>query len=154
MATLSGRTPQNPPDAATTPPPRVGQAVFDADNFAAAMRTAKAYDASCNLFWLNLMWSPCPGVPINRSAVDMLRRVYFSKPARFPLPVVVAVAGGGMTADEFNKAKGNLRRVSPDEIEHAFLLAVADAVIRGDPEEELLRGAWQLHCNGPPLHVQ
>lgn len=105
------------------------------------MSTAKAYDASCNLFWLNLQWSPCPSVPINRSAVDMLRRVYFTKPSRFPTPIVVAVPAGGMTALEFHSTKGNLRRVSPEEIEHAFLLAVADAVIRGDSEEELLPGA-------------
>ena len=127
------------PNQPATPTP--GQAVFNPDDFVAAMSTAKVYDASCNLFWLNLQWSPCPSVPVNRSAVEMLRRVHFSKPSRFPIPVVVAVPAGGMTVDEFDRAKGNLRRVSPEEIEHAFLMAIADAVIRGESEEELLPGA-------------
>ena len=109
------------------------QAVFVEEVFRAAMSTAGTYDASCNLFWLNLKWSAAPKVPVNRSSVDRLKERLFSNgPQRFDKVTVVAVG------EDLVVNRGNLRRVSPEEPEHAFIFALSDAISRGESHEVLL----------------
>lgn len=107
--------------------------MFVEEVFKAAMSTAGTYDASCTLFWLNLKWSAAPKVPVSRSSVDRLKERLFSNgPQRFDKVTVVAVS------EDLVLNRGNLRRVSPEEPEHAFLFALSEAISRGASHEVLL----------------
>ena len=110
------------------------QAVFVEQVFKAAMSSAGTYDAACNLFWVNFKWSAAPKVPINRDSVKRLQSRMYGKgqPALFERPTVIAVA------EDLLVSKGNLRRVSPEEPEHAFLFALRDAIVAGESDEVLL----------------
>ena len=54
-------------------------------------------------------------------------------PALFDRPTVIAVA------EDISVSKGNLRRVSPEEPEHAYLFALKDAITNGESEDVLLQ---------------
>lgn len=113
------------------------QAVFSEDAYKTAMTTAKAYDCAGNLFWLNLKWSSCPRVPISRESVKRLQAKLWNPESRdppngFDRPTVVAVP------ETFALIKGNFKRVSPEEPEHAFLFALRDAIQRGESDDMLL----------------
>ena len=111
-----------------------GQAVFVETVFKAAMQTAGTYDAAGNLFWINFKWSAAPKVPINRDSVKRLQsKIFKDGPALFDRPTVIAVA------EDISVSKGNLRRVSPEEPEHAYLFALKDAITNGESEDVLLQ---------------
>ena len=95
------------------------------------MQTAGVYEAAGNIFWLNLRGSATPAVPINATAVKNLQRSHFKGPAHFDGSVAVAVP------KNLALSFGNLRRVSPEEPEHAMLFAVRDAIRAGEAEKTL-----------------
>ncbi|CAJ1418510.1 unnamed protein product [Effrenium voratum] len=107
------------------------KATFSAEAYQAAMQTAGVYEAAGNIFWLNLRGSATPGVPINATAVKNLQRSHFKGPAHFDGSVAVAVP------KNLALSFGNLRRVSPEEPEHAMLFAVRDAIRAGEAEKTL-----------------
>ncbi|CAJ1394699.1 unnamed protein product [Effrenium voratum] len=110
--------------------PRGFMAVFVQQAYEAATQTAGQYDSACNLFWLNLRWTCAPRVPISRQAVTNLQHSMFCKGPkrqRFDKPIIVAVGAN------LELSRGNLRRVSPEEVEHAYLFALAAAIEREEP---------------------
>lgn len=109
--------------------------MFVEEVYRAAMGSAGQYDAACNLFWVNFRWSSAPKVPINRDAVKRLQAKLYpadAKPTLFDRATVIAVD------ESYQVARGNLRRVSPEEPEHAFLFALRDRIAAGADDEMLL----------------
>ena len=76
-------------------------------------------------------------VPMLKRNVELLRRTYFSEPAqRMPLTLTVALPEGSDGSSIVN-GRGNLMRISPEEGDWAFLLAVADRINQGADDGEL-----------------
>ena len=57
----------------------------------AAFANGQKYEAAGNLFWLNMNYSPQPGVPYNRSRIMRLKQKRFPEARDFVNPLTVAV---------------------------------------------------------------
>ena len=114
------------------------QSPFDLKSYRAALKTAgQSYTAGINLFWIDLMWSATPGVPLRVSAIELMAKTIFGRPT--PLGTIhVAVPD-----HEYNplERKGALLRVSPEEVTGAIVLAIARD-IRNSESDEVLQ-AWK-----------
>ena len=99
---------------------------FNNQKYNDAMQSAGMYEASCNLFWCNALFSATPGVPILELGISRLMEHHFSEPSPFPFPLIIAVES--VSQQPWNH-KGGLQRVSPEEVHHAFLLAVARDIV-------------------------
>lgn len=109
--------------------PRAAQAPFDIDLYNVAVRSEGLYEAGCNFFWQNSLFTTTPSVPVNEIAVRKLMEQHFpSGPARFPWALVV-----GVPSDDYNplEHKGSLQKASPEEMGHAFILAIARDIEQG-----------------------
>ena len=114
------------------------EAPFDGKAFKSAIDREGSYKSAGSFWWVRQ--HRCAGgfakVPINQSAIDNLSSYHFtSVPAKFPSDIVVAVDSDSTI--EF----GKLDRLSPDELEHAFIFAIARQIDAGATNEELL--AWR-----------
>ena len=88
-----------------------------------------------NLFSLKWEHSSVRGVPYNATAIKAIQKQFFREAVnKFPADIVVAVDSPNCDAEG---KRGNLLRVSPPELEHAFLLAVADAITAGKDDDTL-----------------
>lgn len=124
---------------------RVG---FKYEDYVAAMKTAGEYEAAGNYFWVNWSFNATPGVPFNTQAVQDLKAYYFkSGPTRFPLTLEIALENISV---DVRKLHGELRRVSPEEVEHALLLAVSESIKEG-ADEAVLR-EWRAVLLSVPMH--
>jgi hypothetical protein len=99
---------------------------FNNQKYNDAMQGAGMYEASCNLFWCNALFSATPGVPILELGITRLMEHHFCEPSPFPFPLIIAVES--VSHQPWNH-KGGLHRASPEEIDHAFLLAVARDIV-------------------------
>ena len=119
-------------------PPRwicSNQEPFKMMSYQAAMQATGTYEAACHMWWLNLRHRCNPSVPVNGKAVRDLKAQHFKEPSRvYPITVVVALES---TMVNPMTMKGGLIRVSPEELEEAFLLRVAEAIDSGASEEEM-----------------
>ncbi|CAK9038886.1 Uncharacterized protein SCF082_LOCUS22815 [Durusdinium trenchii] len=97
-----------------------------------AMSSCGTYEGAGNLFWVNLKWSATPKVPVNEKGVDNFRQQHFSSPKRWiKQPMIIAVE------ESMTLHFGNLTRVTPEEADHALLLAVSGAIDAGEDEQVL-----------------
>lgn len=122
------------------------QAAFKERDFNAGLHGSGRYDCAANLFWLNHRWVVSPKVPVNKTAVHNLKRRILHE-RKFEALITIAVD------DTLNLDFGNLRRVSPEEIDHALILLVSDLIYQGADESELRRGPCQIlyHLEGSGL---
>lgn len=98
------------------------------------MSSCGTYEGAGNLFWVNLKWSATPKVPVNEKGVDNFRQQHFSSPKRWiKQPMIIAVE------ESMTLHFGNLTRVTPEEADHALLLAVSGAIDAGEDEQVLRR---------------
>jgi hypothetical protein len=116
------------------------EAVFMPELYRIAIGETRLYKSSGNIFWLDAMGSSQAGVPIRLAGVRELQSHYFFKPLPFPAPVVVAVTAG----EDPMTVKGQLRRMSPDEMVHALWFQIA-ADIDSGVEDDRLKG-WVTTC--------
>jgi len=79
-----------------------------------------------------------PNVPINQRSVELLSQHMFAAPAALP-PIFLGVRA----ADEDVLASLPAKRVSPEEVVHAFLFSVAAAIERKESEKVLAE--WRRH---------
>ena len=114
------------------------QSPFDLKSYRAALKTAgQSYTAGINFFWIDLLWSATPGVPLRVSAIEFMAKTTFGSPT--PLGTVhVAVPDHDYNPLE---RKGALLRVSPEEVTGAIVLAIARDV-RNSESDEVLQ-AWK-----------
>ncbi|CAK9033095.1 unnamed protein product, partial [Durusdinium trenchii] len=107
------------------------------DEYNAAMKSARVYVAQGNLFWLNVRQLTSPSVPINAASLVKMQKAFFERgPEKLSLEVVCGVSSF-VDAKRFESMKGALQRISPEEIDHALILHVAQRINDGASEEEL-----------------
>ena len=114
------------------------QSPFDAAACRKDLQTQSAsYTCGVNLFWINLLWSPTPGVPLRCSAIESMSATRFAKPC------IMDVLHVAVPDKDYNplEHKGALLRVSPEEITAAVLLAIARDIEDGVPDAVLK--AWR-----------
>ena len=67
------------------------QAAFDSRSFTNAMKSShKSYTAGINAFWIDMLWSATPGVPVRMSGIHQMASTTFKVPTKLP-PVHIAV---------------------------------------------------------------
>ena len=113
------------------------QSVFDQGHYVKAIKSG-TYTAGCNLFWVDMRWSATPGVPLRLTAVQQLADNLFAEPTPYPGALHVAMTPSESPLDH----TGAWRCVSPEELHHAMIFAIADAV-RTDPTNHELLNNWK-----------
>ena len=100
--------------------------------------SGKAYNVAINIWSLDIMQLPTPGVPIMRNASQKLREHHFGQLVVLPLDIVVGVE----SSDAANKALQDraLKQVSAPELVFAYIEAVALDLKKGDEE---LMAKWR-----------
>ena len=96
-------------------------APYNDEDFKLAISTTKTYKAGGNLFWVKLMKSAgFHKVPVNSKAVEKLMQHYFETPQALQHNIKVAVKAG----EDPMEMRGNLDRISPEEMDHALLFRI------------------------------
>ena len=80
--------------------------------------TTDQYIAGGNVAWVSWSWSSTASVPVYKSSVKWIMHTTYKKPQ--PINLVVAV--DDLFMDQKN---GQMKRISPEEDHHAFILATA-----------------------------
>jgi len=109
------------------------QSVFDSNLYKSAIASG-TYTAGGNMFWVDLRWSATPGVRLRLQAVRQLASTLFKSPTPYPGALHVAVTPGYQPLIH----KGAWNAVSPEELAHAMIFAVADDVQRAPDNIDLL----------------
>ena len=106
------------------------KAVYSDDDRKQAMNTNGMYEASCNLAWCNMFWSPDINVPRHVNRVRRLGDALFpdGRPPVLSYPLVVALESKGT---EPMTLRGSIRIVSPIEIVHSLWLKTEAAIHSG-----------------------
>ena len=97
------------------------------------------YRAGCNFFWLHLLRSMTPSVPLSLIRVMELAGHLYSTPR--PFKGLVVVQG---SADPSSPRTSGLLMLSPEELCHAYLFAIDLAITSGKDDDTLL--LWKKHC--------
>jgi hypothetical protein len=90
-----------------------------------------------NIFWANPLESLTPNVGINKKAVENYMQNYWPTGVVKPLDQPIDLRLDG----KFPISRGSLMRLSPEEMQHALILKVAQRINAGADEAELL--AWK-----------
>ena len=108
---------------------------FDRDMYQMCMAgPLHEYRASCNFMWIDFSCSAQRNIPIAQKNLQELRQRFFEGdvlPASFPFEIVIAVSN---IADPIPHPSG-LKRCSPEECEHAWLLWMADVLAADNSPE-------------------
>lgn len=123
------------------------QAPFNPADYKNAM-VHGTYACAGNFFWHDLRFNPTPGVPIRENAVHRLMEHQFNVPKRSPWPLHIAVT----SKDAPDKQLGAWKRVSPDEVAHALVLAVARDIERSEDTEVLQKWRWVFLTHSIEFH--
>ena len=77
-------------------------------------------------------------VGINQKSVEIMRDDFFKEPTAWPAehPLRVAVPSD-ISAVKLKRLQGSMQRYSPEEVDHAFIAAVARDIRRGEPQAVL-----------------
>ena len=123
--------------------PRTGKSgykeVFNPITVAADLKAAGASEMAGNFFWQNSFLTPLAGIPFNSRAMELLQERNFKDPTAFPDKLLIAV--NGPEAD-IAGSKGSWQHVTPDEIIHSYLFAIArDAAM---PENHARMKNWRF----------
>ena len=113
------------------------QCVFNSKHYEKAIASG-TYTAGANLFWLDMRWSATPGVPLRLSGVLQLAKHLFHSPTPYPGSLHVAASPGYAPLDH----RGSWHSLSPEELHHAMVFAVADA-IRSEPDNLDMLNDWK-----------
>ena len=95
------------------------QEPFDKSKGEAALLTHEVYRCSIPVWWLSLLSSPTPGVPLSRKRTNDMAEFYYpdGKPSFMTSQTVeVQITNPGLSA-----TPSSLQMVSPEEIVHALL---------------------------------
>ncbi len=114
---------------------------FTAAKFRERMAATGRAEFACNFFWCSPMFSLSPSIPLNQNAVLNIRDRDFALPCEFPEKLLVATPARETRMEEM---KGTWRRVNPEELSHAFLLAIVRDVQSGAAAQTLK--LWRYHC--------
>ena len=116
------------------------ESAFELQGFKAAMQASGEAKCGCNLFWQDFGIDHITAhLPINRAKVEAMASSKFKTPTH-PADIVIACNGV-----DFNPLlhRGNLRRLSPGELVHAMVIAMARDV---DAGSTATLEAWRKIC--------
>lgn len=100
--------------------------------FEISMKRNGTYKCAGNLFWLALRRLSRPNVPILQKNITDLQATWFAEdtiPTEHPYQITVGVTSG--SAAQLRSEFGNLVRLSPEEPDVAFILALAQQISNG-----------------------
>ena len=95
---------------------------FTKATYKATMEATGLVELAANIFSIDLKFSATPGVPINVTATNNLRDREFQDPVPYPDKIRIAVPDKKWPAWEHI---GEWKAFSPEEMVHAYILAVA-----------------------------
>ena len=123
------------------------QEPFDAAKCATALRQRGTYISGFNFFWLDLVRSISPGIPLSRDRVRELADWMF-KDGPIPLKKPIGVR---VTSADFpvQSHKGGLLMITPEEMAHSVLVKVADAIRQGAKNTK----EWQRVLLSVPVYI-
>eukprot|EP00959_Pyramimonas_sp_CCMP1952_P148653 3109886-Pyramimonas_sp.AAC.1 len=119
------------------------QAPYNAEQCAAALKSAGHCKAAGNLFWLNMACSPTPGAPINEKNAQRLVAHKFDEPRRVD-DVVLAVACESKDFQPHVHKGGGLKRVALEEVLHAVIFGIEQAIDAGASDDVMKK--WLAVC--------
>ena len=92
-----------------------------------------------NIFWLNLRKLNSPSVPVSGKSLEIMINYLEGVGPHKLREEVVVVVDSFTSAEQFEKdqQQGKLRRVSPEELDHALVLHIADQIRFGADEDTL-----------------
>ena len=106
---------------------------FSDEGFSAAMlrdSSDTCHTAGINLFWCDGMFTPTPGIPVRTETIPDVVECYFKVPAAMPHNIIISLK---------EDKRGALCAISPEEVRHAMMAAIArdisDGVVSGVLEE-------------------
>ena len=114
---------------------------FDKDAFKAAIKDKRSeqYITAGNASWVNEMWNPLHGVPLNMSSVNDIAEHNYRTPEQVG-NVTFDIAAESVTWNPGSN-KGSMKLAGPMEPLHALWMA-ADRAITSTPEDTTLHEAW------------
>lgn len=98
------------------------EAAFKKDAFFSKMRDFGCYVAGMNMLDENYLYCAVGGIPINKLAVKSVCDTVFKTPVRFPGMLIIALES---TQESPMKRRGGLMSLTPEELRHAYYLAIA-----------------------------
>ncbi len=114
------------------------QAAFDAEDCRTALQREQVYRCAGNLFWQNFFLSSTPKVPLSMKRLQAWKHQIFGTP---PTPTHfhdrMAVFAVDSADFDMSSHKGRLMRLSPEEISHAVVAALAESVKAGATDGEI-----------------
>ncbi len=119
------------------------QAPFSATEAETALQQKGLYRCAGNLFWQNMFNSPTPQVPLRMERVKAWKEFKFGKPPRPQhLDHMLHFAVHSPQFDVDNPC-GPYHRVSPEELSHAVVLAMAESILQArESDEQASLEAW------------
>ncbi|WP_353239637.1 hypothetical protein [Limnohabitans sp.] len=118
------------------------QAPYKDADFTIALQTHKQYTCGANFFWVNHLYSPSAGVPIRKEAVQHLMATSFPKPTPFNGVLTVSC----LTVSSVLDARGALESCTPDELRHAYILAISRDVDAQQDDDLSVLQSWRKFC--------
>jgi hypothetical protein len=100
------------------------------------------YICGGNIWWVNHLRTVTPSVPMNLQRVIDLQQHLYKAPAPYQGTISVILEHDGRAGDLPVKG-GNLLRVSPEELTHAFILGINESLKEDAPEEVIQE--WVKH---------
>ena len=119
------------------------QAAFDLAEYQTAMKQHGTYRCAGNELWLDFWFTPQPGVPYNKASIFQLAEKSFFEPNQWTGTNVVMVSDLAYNPMEH---QGALRRLSPEEVNFARVIGIANAIDREVPKEVLEAFKVDLQC--------
>ena len=119
------------------------QSAFNLDDFKSAMEGGGVYRCASNDFWIDPFASMSNGVPMSFNAIDGVMKSSFMEPEDYVGSTVVMIDSPTFNPMEH---KGALKRLSPDEIFFAKILAH-----RIGPQQQ---GAFSSNAGGTPQTLE
>jgi len=123
------------------------QEPFDAEQCKTALSRRGTYIAGFNFFWLDLLRSLTPGIPLSRERVWELANFMFQDgPTALKKPIGVTVSSADFLVEA---QRGSLLMITPEEKAHAILLKVAEDTRQGAKRSK----QWKLVLLSVPVYI-
>ena len=108
--------------------------MFNLDEFKKAMSNSGVYRCAASFFWISLSYNAVRNVPVSKMAITDMQQKLFSSFDHYPVSMPIVIAIPTRTYD-VSSHLGALRRVSPEEPEHAMIFAMSGALDAASDEE-------------------
>ena len=125
------------------------QAVFNKDEAKLALTGGKAYRAACNMFWLDIVATSSPGVPMDEERVRKWARTVLSGNGAAHLREMVVVGVAAADTD-LEASKGSWKQVTPEELTHSIIFYLEELVL-DDKTTDATLNEWKAVLLSTPV---